>query len=86
MLSGQGGRSGLRGEGVGRSNVSGKPGGSCGQRVRAAAVAGRLGSLDECSQRYRGGHHAPPRHTSVVSILAAVIDETTGEPVCVNVR
>ena len=48
---------------------------SRGQRVRAAAVAGRLGSLDECSQRCRGGHDAPPRHTSVVSILAAVIDE-----------
>ena len=59
---------------------------SGGQSVRAAAVAGRLGSLDECSQRCRGGHDAPPRHTSVVSILAAVIDETTGEPVCVNVR
>ena len=29
---------------------------SSGQRARAAAVAGRLGSLDECSQRYRGGH------------------------------
>ena len=37
---------------------------SSGQRARAAAVAGRLGSLDECSQRYRGGHDAPPRHTS----------------------
>ena len=48
---------------------------SSGQRARAAAVAGRLGSLDECSQRYRGGHDAPPRHTSVMSILAAVIDE-----------
>ena len=48
---------------------------SGGQSVRAAAVAGRLGSLDECSQRCRGGHDAPPRHTSVVSILAAVIDE-----------
>ena len=48
---------------------------SSGQRARAAAVAGRLGSLDEFSQRYRGGHDAPPRHTLVVSILVAVIDE-----------
>ena len=48
---------------------------SSGLRARAAAVAGRLGSLDECSQRYRGGHDAPPRHTRVVSILAAVLDE-----------
>ena len=48
---------------------------SRGQRVRAAALAGRLGSLDECSQRCRGGHDAPPRHTSVVSILAAVLVE-----------
>ena len=48
---------------------------SGGQSVRAAAVAGRLGSLDECSQRCRGGHDAAPRHTSVMSILAAVIDE-----------
>ena len=48
---------------------------SCGQRARAAAVAGHLGSLDERSQRFRGGHDASPRHTSVVSILAAVIDE-----------
>ena len=29
---------------------------SRGQRVRAAALAGRPGSLDECSQRCRGGH------------------------------
>ena len=48
---------------------------SSGQRARAAAVAGRLGSLDECSKRYRGGHDAPPRHTLVVSILVAVIGE-----------
>ena len=38
---------------------------SSGLRARAAAVAGRLGSLDECSQQYRGGHDAPPRHTRV---------------------
>ena len=59
---------------------------SSGQRARAAAVAGRLGSLDECSQRYRGGHDAPPRHTSVMSILAAGHRRDTGEPVCVKVR
>ena len=46
-----------------------------GLSTRAAAVAGRLGSLDECSQRYRGAHNAPPRHTDVVSILVTVIDE-----------
>ena len=48
---------------------------SSGQRARAAAIAGRLGSLDECSQRYRGGHDAPPRHTRAASILVAVIGE-----------
>ena len=46
-----------------------------GLRERATAVAGRLGSLDELSQWYRGGHNAPPRHTDVVSILVTVIDE-----------
>jgi hypothetical protein len=31
-------------------------------------VAGRLGSLDEHSQRCRGGHSAPPRHAAVMSM------------------
>ena len=44
-------------------------------RARAAAVAGRLGSLDAGSKQDRGGRHAPPRHTSVLYILVAVIDE-----------
>ena len=46
-----------------------------GLSTRVAAVAGCLGSLDECSQRYRGGRNAPPRHTDVVSILVTVINE-----------
>ena len=59
---------------------------SRGQRVRAAALAGRPGSLDECSQRCPGGHDAPPRHTSVVSILAAVLDEIQVSQYGVKVR
>ena len=43
--------------------------------MRAAALAGRVGSLDEHFQRCRGGRVAPPRHAAVMSMLAAVIDE-----------
>ena len=42
---------------------------SPGLTSRALVVAGRLGSLDACSKQDRGGRHAPPRHTSVLSIF-----------------
>ena len=46
------------------------------ERVRPLLqVVWALSMSSPNAQQYRGGHDAPPRHTSVVSILAAVIDE-----------
>ena len=44
-------------------------------RARSTVVAGRLGSLDECSQRGRERHAAPPRHVGVLTKSVKVINE-----------
>ena len=46
-----------------------------GGRRSAIGLPARLGSLDACSERCRGGRVGPPRHAAVMSMLAAVIDE-----------